>query len=341
MLGLNSSFKGKSILVTGGTGTFGRAFCRELLEHHEPARVIVYSRDEYKQSVMAEEKIYDRDEMRFFLGDVRDQGRLVRAMGGVDVVVHAAALKQVPAAEYNPIEFIKTNINGATNVVEAALTAGVGKVVALSTDKAVNPLNLYGATKLCSDKVFIAANSYRGSKGTRFSVVRYGNVLGSRGSVIPVFLEQKAKGTITVTDLAMTRFFMTVERGVEFVMQSIETMEGGELFVPKIPSCRLTDIIDIVAQECDQEVIGMRPGEKLHELLINSDMAHLTLEFDHYYIVQPLLHFWQLPQRMKQGKSCEVGFSYASNTNTLWFKQEELRQECVKIAESLGYPVDF
>lgn len=341
MLGSHSSFNGKSILVTGGTGTFGRAFCRELLANHEPTRVIVYSRDEYKQSVMAEEKVFNRKRMRFFLGDVRDQRRLVRAMGGVDVVVHAAALKQVPAAEYNPIEFIKTNINGATNVVEAALTAGVGKVVALSTDKAVNPLNLYGATKLCSDKVFIAANSYSGSGGTRFSVVRYGNVLGSRGSVIPIFLEQKRKGKITVTDLAMTRFFMTVQRGVNFVMQSIESMEGGELFVPKIRSCRVKDIIEVIAPECEQETIGMRPGEKLHELLINSDMAHLTLEFDNHYVVQPLLPFWQLPKRMKQGIPCEAGFSYASNSNTLWFTQDEIRHECIKIAEDLGYPVDF
>jgi len=341
MLALNSAFNGKSILVTGGTGTFGREFCRELLENYKPARVIVYSRDEYKQSVMAEETPYKKKTMRFFLGDVRDQARLIRAMGGVDIVVHAAALKQVPAAEYNPIEFIKTNINGATNVVEAALTAGVSKVVALSTDKAVNPLNLYGATKLCSDKVFIAANSYRGSVGTRFSVVRYGNVLGSRGSVIPLFLEQKQTGKITVTDLEMTRFFMTVQRGVKFVMESIQMMEGGELFIPKIPSCRLQDIIDVLAPDCERETIGMRPGEKLHELLINSDMAHLALEFDNYYIVQPLLHFWQLPSRMKQGKPCAAGFSYASNTNTLWMTKEDIQRECIKIAEDLGYSVGF
>ena len=337
----NNVFRGKSILVTGGTGTFGRHFCRELLLRHNPARVIVYSRDEYKQSIMAEEPDFDKDSMRFFLGDVRDQARLIRAMGGVDIVVHAAALKQVPAAEYNPMEFIKTNINGATNVVEAALTAGVKKIVALSTDKAVNPVNLYGATKLCSDKVFIAANSYSGASGGRFSVVRYGNVLGSRGSVIPVFLEQRKAGVITVTDQEMTRFFMTVQRGVEFVIQCIQNMEGGELFVPKMPSCRLADIIAVLAPDCERKMIGMRPGEKLHELLINSDIAHLTLEYSDHYIVQPLLPFWRLPARLQEGKPCPPGFSYASDLNDEWFTRDELRAACVAIANELGYAVDF
>ena len=290
---------------------------------------------------MAEEPDFDKDSMRFFLGDVRDQARLIRAMGGVDIVVHAAALKQVPAAEYNPMEFIKTNINGATNVVEAALTAGVKKIVALSTDKAVNPVNLYGATKLCSDKVFIAANSYSGASGGRFSVVRYGNVLGSRGSVIPVFLEQRKAGVITVTDQEMTRFFMTVQRGVEFVIQCIQNMEGGELFVPKMPSCRLADIIAVLAPDCEQKMIGMRPGEKLHELLINSDMAHLTLEYSDHYIIQPLLPFWRLPARLQEGKPCPPGFSYASNLNDEWFTQEEMRFACVVIANELGYAIDF
>lgn len=335
------SFKGKSILVTGGTGTFGKEFCKEVLEKYNPARLIVYSRDEFKQSEMAADPTFQHKAMRFFLGDVRDCSRLVRAMDGVDIVVHAAALKQVPAAEYNPIEFIKTNINGATNVVEASLTAGVKKVVALSTDKAVNPINLYGATKLCSDKVFIAANSYRGTAGTQFSVVRYGNVLGSRGSVIPLFLEQKLRGEITVTEPDMTRFFMTVERGAQFVLQAIQYMGGGELFIPKMPSCKLQDIIDVIAPGIKQENIGMRPGEKMHEVLITEDLSRLALEYDSYFIIQPVLPFWELSKKFKQGTPCPDGFSYRSDNNNWWFTKEEILFECIRIARELDIKVDL
>lgn len=283
---------GKSILVTGGTGSFGQRFIKTLLDRYEPNRVIIYSRDEWKQSEMAAKPEFKNSAVRFFLGDVRDGDRLNRAMRGVDYIVHAAALKQVPAAEYNPHEFIKTNVNGATNIVEAALTAGVKKVVALSTDKAVNPVNLYGATKLCSDKVFVAANSYSGEEGTTFSVVRYGNVVGSRGSVIPLFCRQRENGKITVTDPDMTRFLITLDQGVEFVLRSLDVMVGGELFVPKIPACTVSDIAQVVAPDCEWEVLGLRPGEKVHEVLIPEDEARNVLEFDDHFVIQPIQSFW-------------------------------------------------
>lgn len=317
---------GKSILVTGGTGSFGKHFIRTILDRHDPHRVIVYSRDEWKQSEMQASGDFDSSAVRFFLGDVRDGERLTRAMRGVDYVVHAAALKQVPAAEYNPHEFIKTNVNGATNVVEAALTAGVEKVVALSTDKAVNPVNLYGATKLCSDKVFIAANSYAGEGGTTFSVVRYGNVVGSRGSVIPVFCRQRDAGKLTVTHPDMTRFLITLKEGVEFVLQSLENMVGGELFVPKIPACTVGEIARVVAPDCEWDEIGLRPGEKMHEVLIPEDEARNVLEFDNHFVIQPIQAFWGNRIGILGGVSCSDGFRYASNCNCERFSEDGLRE---------------
>ena len=315
---------GKSILVTGGTGSFGQSFIKTLLDRYEPHRVIVYSRDEWKQSEMAAKPEFKHSAVRFFLGDVRDGDRLNRAMRGVDYVVHSAALKQVPAAEYNPHEFIKTNVNGATNIVEAALTAGVKKVVALSTDKAVNPVNLYGATKLCSDKVFVAANSYAGEGGTTFSVVRYGNVVGSRGSVIPLFCRQRENGKITVTDPDMTRFLITLDQGVEFVLRSLDVMVGGELFVPKIPACTVSDIAQVVAPDCEWEVLGLRPGEKVHEILIPEDEARNVLEFDDHFVIQPIQSFWGNKIGILGGVSCSPGFRYASNCNCETFTREQL-----------------
>ncbi len=330
----------KSILITGGTGSFGRHCCREILNRYDPARLIVYSRDELKQSEMMTDPSFRRSCMRFFLGDVRDKDRLVRAMSGVDYVIHAAALKQVPAAEYNPHEFIKTNISGAVNIVEAALSAGVSKVIVLSTDKAVNPINLYGATKLCSDKVFIAANSYSGHNATRFSVVRYGNVIGSRGSVVPYFLKQKAEGVITVTDPRMTRFFLTLYDGVDFVLRRLRTMVGGELFVPKIPSCKISDLIDAIAPECERRIIGIRPGEKLHETLIPKDEARLCLEYSDHYIVQPVLPFWWENGESKLGGSpCKEDFSYTSSNNPDRYSIADLQGICQKIAFELGMSV--
>ena len=317
---------GKSILVTGGTGSFGQHFIKTLLERHNLQRIVVYSRDEWKQSEMQARSGFDVSALRYFLGDVRDRDRLARAMRGVDYVIHAAALKQVPAAEYNPHEFIKTNVNGATNVVEAALTAGVEKVVALSTDKAVNPVNLYGATKLCSDKVFIAANSYAGEGGTTFSVVRYGNVVGSRGSVIPVFCQQREAGMITVTDPDMTRFLITLDQGVAFVVQCLDEMVGGELFVPKIPACTVADIARVVAPDCEWKEIGLRPGEKMHEVLIPEDEARNVLEFENHFVIQPIQSFWGNKIGILGGVSCSSGFRYASNCNCETYTNEQLTE---------------
>jgi UDP-N-acetylglucosamine 4,6-dehydratase len=263
--------------------------------------------------------------LRFFLGDVRDQDRLFLAMRGVDYVIHAAALKQVPAAEYNPHEFIKTNVNGATNIVEAAIRAGVEKVVALSTDKAVNPVNLYGATKLCSDKVFIAANSYAGGGGTTYSVVRYGNVVGSRGSVVPLFAKQRETGKLTITNSEMTRFLITLDQGVEFVLQSLENMVGGELFVPKIPACSVADIAHVLAPGCDWDTIGLRPGEKVHEVLIPADESRNVLEFDNHYVIQPIQSFWGNKIGILGGVSASEGFVYASNCNCETLSEDELK----------------
>ena len=319
-------FDNESILITGGTGSFGQMFVKTLLEKYSPKRVIVYSRDELKQSEMKSNPLFQNSALRYFLGDVRDRERLYLAMRDVDYVVHAAALKQVPAAEYNPHEFIKTNVNGATNVVEASLRAGVKKVVALSTDKAVNPVNLYGATKLCSDKVFIAANSYAGDSGTIYSVVRYGNVVGSRGSVIPLFVKQRESGVLTITKPEMTRFLITLQKGVDFVLESLESMVGGELFVPKIPACSVADIANVVAPNAKWETIGMRPGEKMHEILIPEDEARNVLEFDNHFVVQPIQSFWGNKIGILGGRSCPETFRYASNVNCESLDEEQLRE---------------
>ena len=314
----------KTILITGGTGSFGKVFVQTVLEKFSPKRVIVYSRDELKQSEMQAAESFNHPSIRFFLGDVRDRGRLSLAMRGVDYVVHAAALKQVPAAEYNPHEFIKTNVNGATNIVEASLEAGVQKVVALSTDKAVNPVNLYGATKLCSDKVFIAGNSYAGDSGTTFSVVRYGNVVGSRGSVVPLFAKQRIQGKITITKPEMTRFLITLQEGVNFVLKSLDTMVGGELFVPKIPACSVADIANVVAPDAEWQIMGMRPGEKMHEILIPEDEARNVLEFDDHFVVQPIQSFWGNKIGILGGRSCPENFRYASNVNCESLDEKQL-----------------
>ncbi len=316
----------KSILITGGTGSFGQKFVRSVLERYSPKRVIVYSRDELKQYEMKEHKDFQNSALRFFLGDVRDRERLYLAMRDVDFVIHAAALKQVPAAEYNPHEFIKTNVDGATNIVEAALRAGVQKVVALSTDKAVNPVNLYGATKLCSDKVFIAANSYAGDAGTTYSVVRYGNVVGSRGSVVPLFAKQRGEGSLTITNPEMTRFLITLQKGVDFVLESLENMVGGELFVPKIPACSVSDIANVIAPESKWNVIGMRPGEKMHEILIPEDEARNVLEFDNHFVIQPIQAFWGNRIGILGGVSCPENFRFASNVNCETLSEDQLKE---------------
>ncbi|MDK2801333.1 MAG: UDP-N-acetylglucosamine 4,6-dehydratase/5-epimerase [Clostridiales bacterium] len=320
--------KGKTILLTGGTGSFGKKFCKIVLNRYpDIKKLIVFSRDELKQFEMAEE-FKHHPKLRFFIGDVRDGNRLCRAMDGVDYVVHAAALKQVPAAEYNPIEAIKTNIGGAENVINAAIDCGVKKVIALSTDKACNPINLYGATKLCSDKLFIAGNSYAGSKETRFSVVRYGNVVGSRGSVVPFFIKCREKGKIPITDPRMTRFWITLDQGVGFVLKCFEIMHGGELFVPKIPSMKVVDLAKAIAPNCDVEIVGIRPGEKLHEYMISVDDARNTLEYDEYYVIQPQFHWWDARKYQEEqgGEKVPEDFSYSSDKNDRWLTVEDLRR---------------
>ena len=320
-----SFFDEKIILITGGTGSFGKKFIATLLKEHQPAKVIVYSRDELKQHEMRESG-FNSPLLRYFIGDVRDRERLERALKGVDIVVHAAALKQVPACEYNPMEAIKTNINGTSNVIEAAIDTGVKRVLALSTDKAVNPVNLYGATKLAAEKLVVQSNAYAGSTITRLSCVRYGNVVGSRGSVVPVFLKQREKGTITITDERMTRFWITLDQGVHFVMDCIEQMQGGEVFVPKIPSMKITDLANAVAPDTKVEVIGIRPGEKLHEVLISEDEARNTIELDKMYVVQPAEALWFGHTWKNQGRSLPNGYRYASNNNTEWLSIEHLKK---------------
>lgn len=310
----------KSILVTGGTGSFGKRLVRTILARYKPRRLIVFSRDELKQFEMQRDFPDTRfDCMRYFLGDVRDKDRLYRAFDGVDVVIHAAALKQVPAAEYNPIEAIRTNVLGAANVIDAAIDKGVQRVVALSTDKAANPINLYGATKLCSDKLFIAARAYSNAR-TRFCVVRYGNVIGSRGSVVPVFLRQKESGTVTITDERMTRFVITLDQGVQFVIDSLERMQGGEIFVPKIPSVAINDIAQAIAPECTRNYIGIRPGEKLHEVMVAEDDARNTLEFSKYFSILPDAAVMDNPVFTGNGlgKRCAEDFRYSSDRNDVW-----------------------
>lgn len=321
---------GKSILITGGTGSFGKALIKTILKKYQDVqRIIVYSRDELKQFEMNQSlSEADRGKLRFFIGDVRDKERLVRAMERVDIVVHAAALKQVPACEYNPFEAVKTNVLGAQNVIEAAIDREVNKVVALSTDKAAAPINLYGATKLTSDKLFVSANNFKGKRDIKFSVVRYGNVMGSRGSVIPFFLNQREKKVIPITDERMTRFNITLEEGVNLVLFALAHMWGGEIFVPKIPSYRILDVAQAVAPECEKKLIGIRPGEKLHEEMITATDALNTLEFDTYFVILPSMRLWDTVRfaEVFNGKPCEPGFSYSSKTNTDWLTVEQLRE---------------
>ena len=315
----------KNILVTGGTGSFGKKFVETVLTEFKPKKLIIFSRDELKQSEMQETYKDPDNILRYFIGDVRDPERLHRAFHGVDIVVHAAALKQIPAMEYNPFEAIKTNVLGAENIINAAIDQGVEKVIALSTDKACNPINLYGATKLCSDKLFVAANSYSAKTRTRFSVVRYGNVMGSRGSVIPVFLRQKETGTITITDERMTRFWITREQGVNFVINCLAMMFGGEIFVPKIPSMKVSDLAKVLAPKCKIRVIGIRPGEKLHEAMILEDDARNALEFKDYFIIQPSFPWWGVNNH-KGGKPLPDTFAYTSNNNTEWLTEKQLKE---------------
>jgi UDP-N-acetylglucosamine 4,6-dehydratase len=312
------------VLVTGGTGSFGHKFVDIMLREYRPKRLVILSRDELKQHDMRAEG-YDHPSLRWFIGDVRDPQRLIRAFDGVSVVVHAAALKQVPACEYNPFEAIQTNIMGGRNVIEAAIDCHVSRVVALSTDKAVSPVNLYGATKLCAEKMFVQANSYSGGRDTRFSCARYGNVVGSRGSVIPVFVEQRKRGKITITDPRMTRFWMTLEQGVRFVVKSIEAMHGGEIFVPKIPSMKLVDLAQTIAPGCEVEFIGIRPGEKLHEALISEDEARNTVELADMFVIQPT-HPWWSKKNWVNGKPLAEGFRYMSDTNSQWLTNRELEE---------------
>lgn len=313
---------GKVILVTGGTGSFGKKFIRKVLSLGVK-KVIVFSRDELKQYEMKQE--FQDDRIRFFIGDVRDKDRLYRAFDGVDIVIHAAAMKHVDACEYNPFEAIKTNIHGAQNVIEAAIDRGVEKVIALSTDKACSPVNLYGATKLASDKLFVAANAYVGGKNTRFAVVRYGNVVGSRGSVVPFFKKIRHTGKLPITDERMTRFWITLNQGVQFVLDNLERMQGGEIFVPKIPSMKVTDLAKAIAPECEIEIIGIRPGEKLHEAMIMEDDARHTVEFDSYFVIYPELA-WFKNERQTGGKTLPEGFAYTSDLNSKWLSIEQLKE---------------
>lgn len=324
-------FNGKSILVTGGTGTFGKKFVRYVADNFKAARIIVLSRDEYKQYQM-ERDFSDVDNLRMFIGDVRDKDRLMRAFYGVDYVVHAAASKQVVAAEYNPFEAIKTNIMGAQNVIECAIDNGVEKVVALSTDKAANPINLYGATKLASDKLFVAGNSYAGGRATRFSVVRYGNVLGSRGSVLPLFIEDAEKGELTITNSDMTRFWITIEEAVALVMKAFKKMSGGEIFVPKIPSMSMGDFAKTIGPKCKIKVIGIRPGEKMHEIMIPSDDARHTLEYNDHYRIIPEFLPWKESDGEK-GKPLPLNFCYSSDTNTMKLSPEYLLKMAEEVKE--------
>lgn len=312
------------VLVTGGTGSFGKKFVEIMLKEYHPAKLIIFSRDELKQHEMRISG-FDHPSLRYFIGDVRDVTRLRRAMHGVDIVVHAAALKQVPACEYNPMEAIKTNILGSSNVIEAALDTNVKKVMALSTDKAVNPVNLYGATKLAAEKLFIQSNAYAGGMVTRFACVRYGNVVGSRGSVVPMFLKQRPNGKLTITDERMTRFWLELEQGVRFVIRCIEQMQGGEVFVPKIPSTSLVDLARAIAPQAEFEVIGIRPGEKLHEVLINEDEARCAVELEDMYVIQPAAELWFGHEWKDKGRPLPDGFRYASDTNPQRLSIEQIR----------------
>ena len=313
----------KTILVTGGTGSFGRKLVETILARWRPRRLIVFSRDELKQSEMRRD--FPQEPLRFFLGDVRDADRLHRAMHGVDYVVHAAALKQVPACEYNPFEAVKTNVLGGANVVDAAIDAGVKKVIAISTDKAVNPINLYGATKLCAEKLFVQGNAYAGSGGCQFSCARYGNVVNSRGSVIPLFMEQRANGVLTVTDERMTRFWITMGQGVDFVLRCLDLMHGGEVFVPKIPSMRIMDLVRMVAPEADVKITGIRPGEKVHEVLVSEDESHHAVDFEDMYVILPA-HPWSGTRHWSEARPLPPDFRFASDTNDRWLSGDDLKR---------------
>jgi len=312
-----------NLLVTGGTGSFGKKFVEIMLKEYAPRRLVIFSRDELKQHEMRMGGL-DDPRLRYFIGDVRDLSRLRRAMRGVDIVVHAAALKQVPACEYNPIEAIMTNVMGARNVIDAAIDTDVRRVVALSTDKAVNPVNLYGATKLCAEKLFVQGNAYAGARDIRFSCVRYGNVVGSRGSVIPVFAEQRREGRVTVTDRRMTRFWLTLEQAVRFVIRCVERMKGGEVFVPKIPSMKIVDLAEAVAPGCEIEDIGVRPGEKLHEALVSENEARHTLDLGDMFVIQPAHPWWSTEHW--DGQPLEEGFRYMSDSNAEWLSVAKLRE---------------
>ncbi|MGV8081474.1 MAG: UDP-N-acetylglucosamine 4,6-dehydratase (inverting) [Syntrophales bacterium] len=318
---------GKTILITGGTGSFGKKCAEVILQRYKPRRLIIFSRDELKQFEMSQNPAFaDHTCVSFFIGDVRDKERLHRAFRDVDYVIHAAALKQVPAAEYNPFEAVKTNILGAQNIINVAIDQGVKRVIALSTDKAANPINLYGATKLCSDKLFIAGNSYVGMGDSCFSVVRYGNVIGSRGSVIPFFIKCREEGAIPVTDPRMTRFWITLQQGVDFVLDSLDRMVGGEMFVPKLPSMNIMDLAKAIAPDCPVRIIGIRPGEKLHELMIPRDEARRTLEFDSYYLIQPDFRFWEKRYISNGAKNPPEGFEYSSDTNPWRLSVEDMKE---------------
>ena len=318
----------KTILITGGTGSFGKCFTKYVLTHYNPKKIIIYSRDEFKQFIMQGEFKEYADKLRFFIGDVRDKERLTRAFEGVDYVIHAAALKQVPACEYNPNEAIKTNIHGAQNVIDAALDTNVKKVVALSTDKAVNPVNLYGGTKLVSDKLFIAANAYAGNKDINFSIVRYGNVAGSRGSVIPKFYDMIKKGCteLTITDYRMTRFWISLTQGVELVIKALEEATGGETFISKIPSFKISDLAEAMMPGCKTREIGIYPGEKLHEIMVTVEDSMTTYEYDKHFIVYPQMVWSEKKKATPTGKKVPEGFSYSSGNNTEWLTVEEIRE---------------
>ena len=321
---MSDPFEGKTVLITGGTGSFGQKFTEVLLKEHNPQSVRIYTRGELKQVEMARK--FNNDKLRFFIGDVRDRNRLYRAMNGVDIVIHAAALKHVPVCEYNPIEAVRTNTDGAVNVIDAAIDNGVEKVVALSTDKAVQPVNLYGASKLVAEKLFIQANSYSGTKKTKFGVVRYGNVIGSSGSVIPLFVKQKDSGELTITDDRMTRFWITLEEGAKLVIRAAEKMERGEIFIPKIPSTKITDLAEVIAPDAKIKNIGIRAGEKLHEVLITGEEARHALEFDNHYIIKPEFSFWTANENHKDGKATPQGFSYSSDNNSWWLTKDEIKK---------------
>lgn len=314
--------KNKIILLTGGTGSFGNKFTEIVLKKHEPEAIRVFSRGEKKQLDM--EKMFNDDRLRFFIGDVRDKDRLHRAMTDVDIVVHAAALKQVPACEYNPTEAVRTNVDGAINVIDTAIDNGINRVMTISTDKAVYPVNLYGATKMTAEKMFIQGNTYSGKSKTRFSCVRYGNVIGSRGSVIPLFLEQKKTGTITITDEKMTRFWITLEQGVGLVINSISKMKGGEIFIPKIASMKIIDLAEAIAPGAKTKVIGIRPGEKIHEILLTEDEARHSKEFSDHFVIEPEHPFWTEEKHTKGGKKLPEGFRYTSENNDRWFTKDEI-----------------